>query len=317
MEDLKEELEQEETTTQEDKQKRRKSRASSAPVHVGAKSALASAPGITQDLTKLSGNDLNKAIFGIDQTSAKNIMNISSIYASPYGIMRSVPMMCRSTDCAYASTCMIPEQERKFGSRCPMEVAAVVSRFSQWCEHFGISIVNDTIDPKDMVDATLIKDLVGIEVQQLRAENKIAMDGNFLEETLLDIDRQCKPYYGEVISKASEFQLTLQQRKDKILSQLNATRKDKASMKNDNSPSDEAMKIFTKLKSLERESAQHGIGSVSDIQFDDDGNIIQDVQEVFEEEQPEDESVSTYNNSDTEDVTGFNNINLAEDEEDD
>lgn len=282
-----------------------------APIKVGSISVLNSNAGITADLTKMNKGDVIKTMWEMDPTSAKNVVNISAIYTTPYGICRSVPIICRKDDCPYADVCMVPANERIKGKRCPMEIATIVSRFSQWCEHFEINIVDDTIDPKDMVDATLIKDLVAIEVQQIRAENKMAMNGDFVAETLLDIDRKCQAYYGEAISKEAEYLIMLQQRKDKILSQLNATRKDKAANKNDNSPSDEAMKIFTKLKNLERESAQHGMGSVSDVQFDDDGNIIQEVQpDVIIEEQ--EEQLETKVDTGVDDSSEWNNINLAE-----
>jgi hypothetical protein len=103
----------------------------------------------------------------------------------------------------------------------------------------------------------------------------------------------------------------LQQRKDKILSQLNATRKDKAAMKNNNSPSEEAMKIFTKLKGLERENAQHGMGSISDVQFDENGNIIQEATPdvIIEEQEPQEETkIDNGIDNDSE----WNNINIAE-----
>jgi len=160
-----------------------------------------------------------------------------------------------------------------------MEIAAILARYDQWCEHFEISVVNDVIEAKDLVDATLIKDLVNMEIQMLRAENKIALNGDFMADTLLDIDKKCQPYYGKIVSPETEFLLSLQDKKIKILNQLNSTRKDKAADKRSETASDAAIKLFQQVKEMEK---SHKIINVSDISFTDDGEIIEQA-EVVEE----------------------------------
>ena len=234
---------------------------------------------LTTDLTGKTGKDIISAMWSIDPNMAKEVSNISNVYSSPYGMFRSVPIVCKGADCAYKDICMVQQANRVIGQRCPMEVATIVSRFDQWCQHFGIEIVNDFIDPKDLVDATLIKDLVTVEVQQLRGENKIALNGDFMNKVLLDIDKKCTPYFGQAVSPESEFLLTLQQRKEKILNQLNATRKDKAQDKRAQTPSDEAMRLFQQVRDMERQHIPNG--SITDIEFDENGNVI------MVEEEPE------------------------------
>lgn len=229
---------------------------------------------LTTDLTGKTGKDIISAMWAVNPTLAKEVGNISNVYSSPYGMFRSVPIVCKDQDCAYKDICMVQQANRVVGQRCPMEIATILSRFEQWCMHFGIEIVNDFIDPKDLVDATLIKDLVTIEVQQLRGENKIALNGDFMTKTLLDIDKKCTPYYGQIVSPESEYLLTLQQRKEKILNQLNATRKDKAQDRRTQSPSDEAMRLFQQIREMERQQTIIPNGTVTDIEFDEDGNVI-------------------------------------------
>jgi hypothetical protein len=64
--------------------------------------------------------------------------------------------------------------------------------------------------------------------------------------------------------------MTLQDKKIKILNQLNSTRKDKAADKRKESASDEAIKIFQQLKELQQ---ARKVTDISDLDFDDDGNI--------------------------------------------
>lgn len=243
------------------------------------------------DLAGKTGTEITTAMWGIDPAVVKEIGNMNRVYSSKHGMFASVPIICRDNDCVYKDVCMVSPAQRIVGHRCPMEIAAILARYEQWCSHFEINIVQDTIDSKDLVDATLIKDLVNIEVQILRAENKIALNGDFMADTLLDIDKKCQPYYGKIVAPETEFLMTLQDRKIKILNQLNATRKDKAADKRKESASDTAIKIFQQVKELEK--AQQII-NISDIEFTEDGSIIIDDPVVNEDGKSE---VNTLMNS--------------------
>ena len=223
------------------------------------------------DLTNKSGMEVTTAMWGVVPAVIKEIGNMNRVYSSKHGMFASVPIICKGSDCVYKNVCMVHPNQRIVGHRCPMEISAILSRYEQWCAHFEIDTVQDMIDSKDLVDATLIKDLVNIEVQILRVENKIALNGDFMADTLLDIDKKCNPYFGKIVAPETEFLMTLQDKKIKILNQLNATRKDKAADKRKESASDTAIKIFQQVKELEK--AQK-IVNISDLDFDDNGSVI-------------------------------------------
>ena len=227
---------------------------------------------LLHDLTDKNGAEITTAMWGISPAVIKEIGNMNRVYSSKHGMFASVPIICKGPDCAYKDVCMVSQAQRIVGQRCPMEIAAILSRYEQWCMHFEINTSNDVIDAKDLVDATLIKDLVNIEVQILRAENKIALNGDFMADTLLDIDKKCQPYFGKIVAPETEFLMTLQDRKIKILNQLNATRKDKAADKRKESASDAAIEIFQKVKELERNQQ---VINISDLDFDDAGEVIE------------------------------------------
>lgn len=226
------------------------------------------------DLKDKTDAEITTAMWGIQPSLIKEISNMNKVYSSKHGMFSSVPIICRSQDCAYKDVCMVSQQQRVVGQRCPMEIATILSRYEQWCEHFDIDTSQNAINTADLVDATLIKDLVNLEVQMMRAENKIALNGDFMADTLLDIDKKCNPYYGKIVSPEVEFLMTLQDKKIKILNQLNATRKDKASEKNKTNGSDTAIRIFQEVQSLVKK--QNNI-NVSDIEFDEDGEIVEEV----------------------------------------
>lgn len=188
-------------------------------------------------------------MWNLNNTLIQEISNISRVYASKHGMFASVPIICKGKGCAYEKACMVDPINRTPGQRCPMEIAAIISRYDQWCRHFGIDTSNDVIEEKDLVDTSLIRDLINIEVQMLRAENHVAISGDFMADVLLDIDKKCKPYWGKDVSPEANFLLTLQDKKIKILNQLNSTRKDKAADKTrSTNPSEVAIKIFQEMQ---------------------------------------------------------------------
>lgn len=225
------------------------------------------------DLKDKSDAEVTSAMWGLQPALIQEISNMNRVYASKHGMFASVPIICRGKDCAYKDVCMVSAQQRIVGQRCPMEIAAILSRYEQWCMHFEIDTTQNMVHPEDLVDATLIKDLVNIEVQMMRAENKIALNGDFMATTLADIDKKCNPYYESIVSPEVEFLQTLQNSKIKILNQLNATRKDKASDKSKANGSDAAIKIFQQVQDMVR-GQQHNI-NITELEFDDAGEIIE------------------------------------------
>lgn len=238
------------------------------------------------DLKDKSAGEITSAMWGISPALVKEISNMNRIYASKHGMFASVPIICREKDCAYKDVCMVSLSSRKLGQRCPMEIAAILSRYEQWCMHFEIDTSGDVIASKDLVDATLIRDLVNIEIQMLRAENKIALNGDFMAQTLLDIDKKCQPYFGQIVSPETEFLMTLQDKKIKILNQLNSTRKDKAADKRKQDGSEAAIEIFQKIREMSQQKQQ--VINISDLDFTDSGEVVEvpdSVQELVGGEQ--------------------------------
>lgn len=225
------------------------------------------------DLKGKSDAEVTSAMWGLQPALIQEISNMNRIYASKHGMFASVPIICRGKDCAYKDVCMVSQQQRIVGQRCPMEIAAILSRYEQWCMHFEIDTSQNMIRSEDLVDATLIKDLVNIEVQMMRAENKIALNGDFMATTLADIDKKCNPYYESIVSPEVEFLQTLQNSKIKILNQLNATRKDKSADKNKANGSEMAIKIFQQVQDMVR--GQSVNVNVTELEFNDAGEVIE------------------------------------------
>lgn len=144
-----------------------------------------------------------------------------------HGMFASVPLVCKGKDCPYLDVCSIDSKDLKPGGRCPIEAGAIVERFRTWCEHFAIDISGETIKREDIADVSLVKDLVENEIQIIRAENKIALNGDFLALTIVDVDKYGDEHKELAATPEVKYKMELQDKRYKILQLLNATRKDK------------------------------------------------------------------------------------------
>jgi hypothetical protein len=142
-----------------------------------------------------------------------------------HGLAAGVPIICKGGECPFRETCYLQITGMDVpGERCPIEIAAVVKRFDAYMEELDIK-------EEDTTDMSLLKNLVDIEIQLVRADKKMAADGNIVEDIVVAIGEDGTPYYKPEITRAAEFKMKLLNEHSKILSYLHATRKDKAAEK--------------------------------------------------------------------------------------
>ena len=127
-----------------------------------------------------------------------------------------------------------------------MEAAALATRFYQYCEHFGLDMSNPT--PDELIDLSLVHDLVEVEIQMMRASNRIAINGDFISRTIGSVDNKGKVYYEDTVDPGAEYNDRLKEKRWKIYRLLDSTRKDKASKgASSDNPSVKAASLFNKI----------------------------------------------------------------------
>lgn len=188
-----------------------------------------------------------KGVWDLDDAALIKAQSSAKKFKLKHGMFAGIPLLCKVDDCPYAPVCSLPVQHRVLNSRCSIEIGAIMTKFDSYCRHFDINCDTDIIEDKDLVDATLIRDIVDLEVQMLRAENKIAMSGDFIGLVLADIDKNGRPYYDTAVTPESEFKNTLIDKRYKLLNQLNATRKDKAKDIKVVTGAEETLDVFKKI----------------------------------------------------------------------
>lgn len=217
-----------------------------------------------------------QAMWKMPTTQIASIKKMASIVSSKHGMLSGVPIICRGDDCAYQETCMIEYADRVVGSRCPQEIGALLSRFSNLCNELGV-----TVD--DYVDLGQVKEVVDIEIMIMRCDNKMAIDANFIERSVKDIARNGKVLYENKISQAVELKLSLLERHSKLLKDLNASRNSKNVPVVVLDPSQTASMLIQKAKEIDARMRAMPINVVDEdyIDVEESSEIIET--EVYEE----------------------------------
>lgn len=137
---------------------------------------------------------------------------------SAFGLLSSIPMICRASDCPYSGVCPVYQGEFcRPGERCPIELDLVRNMFSSYCIELGIN------PDFDKIQAGLIKDLVSVEIQAIRA-NKVLSFGDFIVKVVDSINQRTgEVYYKDDIHVAMVWTERLLNQKIRILDTLAAT----------------------------------------------------------------------------------------------
>jgi hypothetical protein len=136
-------------------------------------------------------------------------------------LFSSIPMRCTSDKCPFADTCPLQQQAiAPQGKPCPIEMALV----SQFME----SIMKElNVNPDNLIEVSMVRDLVDQEVQQFRATKLLAKE-SFIQENVIGIDDSGRPIIKKEMHLAVELSDKLLKRKKEIRNQMMATREQKA-----------------------------------------------------------------------------------------
>lgn len=184
------------------------------------------------------------------EVDEKNVESAKGVITSRYGLLASVPMICRGSKCPFYEACFIPRSERKKGERCPIEVATILDRFERYVKQLNV-------EEDNIVDLSLIRELVDIEVQMVRADMKLAIDADFVEQVVAGIDQQGQAWHKPELHKAVDYKDRLRRERHRILDLLASTRKN-ASQHQHMDPSTMAAVLMKKMQ--ERTGKDKGEG---------------------------------------------------------
>lgn len=133
----------------------------------------------------------------------------------------SIPMNCEGVKCVFASTCpLLKENLAPVSNPCPIEMSIV----SQFMEEY---IQQLDVHPDNLVEISMVRDLVDQEVQYIRKTKLLAKE-NFIQENIVGVDDSGRPILKKELHLAVELEDRLHKRRKDLRNQLLATREAKA-----------------------------------------------------------------------------------------
>lgn len=167
-----------------------------------------------------------------------------------HALYAHAPMVCKGEASPCAPSCQLAQAGlAPEGERCPIEIVAITEFFNRYIEELEIDVNN-------MVDLGLVRELAEVETQLERVANRLAQE-DMIVPVAVGVDREGNPIVRPEIHKAFDIQDRLRNRKDRILDQLQATRKAKNRGKDPDfvDPSTRAAELIAKARQL-REVAE-------------------------------------------------------------
>ena len=133
----------------------------------------------------------------------------------------SIPMRCEASRCIFAETCPLHQQNlAPKGKPCPIEMGMVSQFTGEYMEQLDVS-------PNNLVEVSMVRDLVDQEVQYLRKTKLLAKE-HFIQENIIGIDKDGEPILKKELHLAVELEDRLHKRRKDLRNQLLATREARA-----------------------------------------------------------------------------------------
>ena len=133
----------------------------------------------------------------------------------------SIPMNCESEKCIFASTCpLMKENLAPRNKPCPIEMSMVAQFTAEYLEQLDVN-------PNNLVEVSMVRDLVDQEVQYLRKTKLLAKE-HFVQENIIGVDQDGQQILKKELHLAVELEDKLHKRRKDLRNQLLATREAKA-----------------------------------------------------------------------------------------
>lgn len=157
----------------------------------------------------------------------------------------SIPMNCEGSKCTFASTCpLLKESLAPVGNPCPIEMSIVAEFTSEYMDQLDVQ-------PDNLVEVSMIRDLVDQEVQYMRKTKLLAKE-DFIQENVIGVDQDGQPIMKKELHLAVDLEDKLHKRRKDLRNQLLATREAKAKVGQAQLDSAQAISdIVYKVKEIE------------------------------------------------------------------
>ncbi|AOQ24684.1 hypothetical protein MTAT_20290 [Moorella thermoacetica] len=185
--------------------------------------------------------------WALSEKGRKALKKAVELRSRSHSLYASIPIICKAEECPYASTCqLLPAGLAPANERCPLEIAAVEQLFNAYVQELDVK-------PDNVVDLSLIKELVDLDIAILRCDNKLAIDADFVQEVAIAVTPKGHVVTKPELHQAAEYKDKLLNRRHRILQLLHSTRHDKIGSKLvvEYDPSTRAVELLARAKEFE------------------------------------------------------------------
>ena len=182
-----------------------------------------------------------------DQSQIDKAIELVRPQRTKNAMFASIPMRCESSKCVYASTCpLYAENLAPHGKPCPIEMSMVSQFTGEYMEQLDVS-------PNNLVEVSMVRDLVDQEVQYMRKTKLLAKE-HFIQENVIGVDQDGQPILKKELHLAVELEDKLHKRRKDLRNQLLATREAKAKVGQVQLDTAQAISdIINKVQSIENQ----------------------------------------------------------------
>ncbi len=175
----------------------------------------------------------------------------------------SIPMTCESYKCVFADTCpLMKENLAPKGAPCPIEMSIV----SQFTSDYMFQL---DVNPENLVEVSMIRDLVDQEVQYIRKTKLLAKE-HFIQENVIGVDQDGQPILKKELHLAVELEDKLHKRRKDLRNQLLATREAKAKIGQTQLDTAQTISdILSKVQQIEKEKNKLIKQKTGEIEYDE------------------------------------------------
>lgn len=209
------------------------------------------------------GDTFAADLFPSDWTPAQVSKGSSELFDHRFanGLWSKIPMICR-TGCPHEENGQCKLSNRPRGDRCPEEAAYVELLMSKYLESLNIPF-------DDISQVSLVRDLVDVEIQQLRKQGTLARQDLIIEQTV-GTDRQGNELTQIIENPILITDERLSKRKGVIMKQLLASREAQAKAMTDVVNAGSMAKAAEALKKLSEAQERGEIADSFNEDFKDD-----------------------------------------------
>ena len=157
----------------------------------------------------------------------------------------SIPMRCEGQRCRVADSCpLLKVNKAPVGMPCPIEMSMVQQFMFDYMAEMHV-------DPDNLVEVSIIRDIVDQEVQYLR-KTKVLAKEDFIQENPVGVDGDGNVILKKELHQAVEYEDRILKRKSALLKQMTATRAEKAKIGQGNIDTAQSLaQTFSKLAELQ------------------------------------------------------------------